>query len=117
MRTSHVLSLRTFLTPVRQGQERTTFLQSSAYSSLVQAAEDGGLDLQPSGTGEVYHVELVAHDAKELRGHISFRLYGFLMIFIDAVSRFRRNLLRWAISFYLIEYTAYGLQFSLKCVY
>jgi len=49
----------------QQDQERTTFLQSPAYLTLKQTAEEEGLDLRPSGPGEVYHVELVARDAKE----------------------------------------------------
>jgi len=49
----------------KQDQERTTFLQSPAYMTLLQAIEDEGMDLRPSGSGEVYHVELVARDAKE----------------------------------------------------
>lgn len=49
----------------KQDRDRTTFLQSSAFISLKQAAEDEGLDLRPSDAGEVYHVELTSADAKE----------------------------------------------------
>uniref|UniRef100_A0A7S1L8G7 RAP domain-containing protein n=1 Tax=Alexandrium catenella TaxID=2925 RepID=A0A7S1L8G7_ALECA len=49
----------------RQDQERTSFLQSPAYLTLKQAAEEEGLHLQPSDPGEVYHVELVSRDAKQ----------------------------------------------------
>lgn len=49
----------------KQDQERTTFLQSSAYLGLRQAMQAEGLDLQPSDPGEVYHMEFVSPDAKE----------------------------------------------------
>lgn len=49
----------------KQDQERTTFLQSPAYTTLRDAASKLGLDLRPSDPGEVYHVELVSQDAKQ----------------------------------------------------
>lgn len=49
----------------RQDQERTAFLQSSAYLTLRDAAEAEGLGLQPSDPGEVYHIELVSRGAKD----------------------------------------------------
>lgn len=48
-----------------QDRERAAFLQSSAYSTLLAAAELEGLELRPSDPGEVYHIELVSKDARE----------------------------------------------------